>query len=255
MAVTEEHQPFPTVPPPVDPPPGVTGPPPARRKVLQVELAVMLFLAAVPSFVLSLRGLTDPTGIDLDIGALELVASLLGALGPPVIALYLLWRDGRLRAAGFERRPFGFIAGYGALGWVCCLIGIVTAGMLINLVIVATGGEPSDADPTNTIDFTWATALVALAVALTAGVGEEIVFRAYAISRMEEAGYGRAAVLLPWAVFTSLHLYQGPVALLVIGVVGGVFTWLYVWRRSIWPAMVAHALYDISVLLLLAATS
>ena len=74
-------------------------------------------------------------------------------------------------------------------------------------------------------------------------------FRAYAITRMEEAGYGRAAVWAPWAVFTVLHLYQGPVALLVIGAVAGIFVWLYRWKRSIWPVMVAHALYDLTILL------
>lgn len=231
----------------------MSGPPPARRRVLQVELAAMAFLAAVPSFVLSLRGITDPTEIDLDIAVVDLVAALLAALGPAAMAAYLLWRDGRLRAAGFERRPAGFVAGYGALGLVCCWISLVTVGIVINTVIVATGGDVADPADETTFDLTVGTALAGLALALVAGFGEEIVFRAYAISRMEEAGYGRAAVWAPWAVFTVVHLYQGFVALLVIGVVGGVFTWLYLWKRSVWPVMVAHALYDIAILAVAAA--
>jgi membrane protease YdiL (CAAX protease family) len=241
------------VPPPSGPPPGVTTVAPGRRRVLRVELATMAFLAVVPSFVLSLRGITDPTDIDLDIPVVELLAALLAALGPGAMALYLLWRDGMLRSAGFDRRPLGFVAGYGALGWVCCWTGLVTVGIVINAVILATGGDLTEPSDESSFELTVGTAAAGLALALVAGIGEEIVFRAYAITRMEEAGYGRAAVWVPWAVFTVVHLYQGLVALLVIGVVGGVFTWLYLWKRSVWPVMVAHALYDIGILALAAA--
>jgi membrane protease YdiL (CAAX protease family) len=215
----------------------------------------MAMLAAGPSFVLSLEGLADPATIDLEIGSLELIASVLAALGPAAVALYLLWRDGRFDAAGFARRPAGFIAGYGLLGWVCCFIGLLTVGLVINAIVLATGGELEDStdDPT-TVGLTAGVIAVVIVLSLTAGIGEEIVFRAYAISRMEEAGYGRAALWVPWAVFTALHLYQGPLALLVIGVVAGVFVWLYRWKRSIWPVMVAHALYDVTILLYIATT-
>lgn len=213
----------------------------------------MAFLAVVPSFVISLQGITDPTDIDLEIPVVELIASLLAALGPAAMALYLLWRDGQLRAAGFDKRPLGFVAGYGALGWVCCWIGLVTIGIVVNAVILATGGDVTEPSGESTFELTVGTAVAGLALALVAGVGEEIVFRAYAITRMEEAGYGRAAVWAPWAVFTVVHLYQGALALLVIGVVGGIFTWVYLWRRSVWPVMVAHALYDITILAVAAA--
>ena len=233
----------------------MTGPAPARRRVLQVELLAMAFLAAVPSFVIALQGLSDPQEIDLDIGVLELVATIMAALGPAVIALYLLWRDGRLTAAGFERRGLGFITGYGALGAVCCFIAILTIGLVINAITLATGGDIESSTDGETTDFTAGVVLAIIAIALVAGIGEEIVFRAYAISRMEEAGYGRAAVYVPWAVFTVVHLYQGPLALLVIGAVGGVLVWLYRWQRSVYPVMVAHALYDLAILLLAVATS
>lgn len=215
----------------------------------------MAFLAAVPGLVIALRGFSDPAGIDLDIGVLELVASLLASLGPAAVAVYLLWRDGRLLDAGFERRRAGFIAGYGAIGFVCCFIGIITVTIVINSVLLATGGDPSAQTDETTFDLTVGTALAALALSLTAGVAEEVVFRAYAITRMEEAGYGRAAIWAPWGVFVAEHLYQGPLALLYIGAVGGVFVWLYRWKRSIWPVMAAHALYDAAVLLLAAALS
>ena len=232
----------------------MTGPTPARRRVLRVELLAMAFLAAAPSLVIGLRGITDPETVDLEVGVLELVATVVASLGPAVIASYLLWRDGQL-ARAFGRRGAGFVAGYGALGAVCCFIAVLTVVLVVNTVILGFGGELEEASDGEALELTAGVVVAIIVIALTAGVGEEIVFRAYAISRMEEAGYGRAAVWVPWAVFTSLHLYQGAIALLVIGAVAGVFVWLYRWQRSVWPVMVAHALYNVGILLLSVAAS
>ena len=38
-------------------------------------------------------------------------------------------------------------------------------------------------------------------------------FRAYAITRLEQLGWKRAAFIVPGAVFTVLHLYQGVIAI------------------------------------------
>jgi membrane protease YdiL (CAAX protease family) len=222
--------------------------------VLRVELLAMAFLAVVPSFVISLGGITDPESIDLELGALELVASVLAALGPAAIASYLLWRDGRLQGA-FGRRGAGFIAGYGVLGAVCCFIAVITIALVVNTVILSFGGELDEATGTESVDLSAGVIAAILLISLSAGFSEEIVFRAYAITRMEEAGFRRAAVWVPWAVFTMPHLYQGPMALLVIGAVAAVFVWLYRWQRSVWPVMLAHALYNIGILLLSAASS
>lgn len=213
----------------------------------------MAFVAVAPSFVLSLQGIVEPSDIELDVSVAELVASILAALGPAVVAVYLLWRDDRLRAAGFEPRPAGFVLGYGAIGWVATFIALYSVLFVLAGVIVATGGDPVDSAEGSGFDLTLRTALAGLAVSLTAGLSEEVVFRAYAISRLEEAGYPRAAIWLPWALFTAVHLYQGPLALLYIGAVSLVFVWLYRWKRSVWPVVVAHAMYDVTIILLAAA--
>ena len=220
--------------------------------MLRVELLAMAFLAAVPGLVIGLEGISDPKTIDLELGALELVATVLASLGPAAIASYLLWRDGQL-ARAFGRRGGGFIAGYGALGAVCCFIAVLTVVLVVNTIILSFGGELEQAADAETLELTAGVVVAIIVIALSAGFGEEIVFRAYAISRMEEAGYGRAATWAPWAVFTVMHLYQGPIALLVIGAVAAVFVWLYRWQRSVWPVMVAHALYNLGIFLLSAA--
>ncbi len=201
----------------------------------------MFFLSAAPSLVFATRGLYDPSEVDLEVPVVELLAGLLAALGPAAMAAYLLGRDGRLNAAGLGRRPLSFVAGYGALGAVCALLAVMMIGVF---VVILSGGDVEAADE-DAVELAVGTALAGLAIAVTAGVGEEIVYRAYAITRMEEAGYGPTAVLVvPWAIFTVEHLYQGWIAIPVIGTVAAVFVWLYRWKGSIWPVVVAHALYD-----------
>ncbi|MDX6233239.1 MAG: protease family protein [Nocardioidaceae bacterium] len=272
----EWHQPVPTVPPPTTPPPSWTAAgsatvapavadttTPTARRGLVVELVVMAITVALPGIIIGLRGFTDPTTVDTDIGVLELAAGLTAALGPAGIAVYLLWRDGRLQTAGFGRRSVGFIVGYGAMGFVCLFIALMSIGITIGIVTGEVqdaieqqqNGEPADPLPDDDgIAFTVPSMLAAAAIALVAGVSEETLYRAYAITRLEQLGLRRLAVLIPGGLFALGHLYQGPLALLVIGALAAVFTWLYRWKRSVYPVMVAHALYDFTIFFILAAT-
>ncbi|MCB9777669.1 MAG: CPBP family intramembrane metalloprotease [Alphaproteobacteria bacterium] len=86
--------------------------------------------------------------------------------------------------------------------------------------------------------------------ALLAPVGEELLFRGYAVGRLLDGGVPRArAFVLPGALFGLLHMPgawdQGPSAALMTGLVtaaGGVwYGWLFVrWRRCLWVPLAAH---------------
>jgi len=92
-------------------------------------------------------------------------------------------------------------------------------------------------------------------VPLTAmiGVYEELVFRGFLMTRLRRATGGwTIAVVLSTAVFTALHAFeQTPLALVVVAILSLVFSLVTIWRRSIVPAIIAHALFDLSQLLLL----
>lgn len=253
------YQPEPTRDPPQDPPPGWV-PAPAdvgQHPRLRFELLTMVLLAAIPSFIIGLEGIGDPQSITTDIGTLELLATVAAAAGPAAMAVYLLWRDGRLGIAGFGRRGPRFIAGYGVLGLVCCYLALLAAFIVVSTLFVAFGGDPDEwADGGESeIDLSAASLSVAYLIAITAGVTEEILFRAYAITRLEELGWRRAAYVVPGVVFALLHLYQGLIAIALIGGVTVAFTWLYRWKRSVWPVMLAHALFDAVQLTLAALTA
>jgi len=243
------YQPEPTRPAPTSPPPGWTmaPAPEVEQPRIRFEILTVLLIAAVPGFIIGLEGIGDPQEITTDIPTLELLAMVAAAAGPAVLAYHFLWRDKRLGVAGFGRRPAAFIAGYGLLGLVVVYIALFTAAMVAGSIFVALGGDLDsldDASDDDGVALTAASLAVAYVISITAGVTEEIIFRAYAITRLEELGWRRAAVIVPGVVFTLLHLYQGIQALVLIGAITAAFTWLYRWKRSIWPVMVAHALFD-----------
>jgi len=132
------------------------------------------------------------------------------------------------------------------VGWS---LGLTAAGMAIVFAFVALrrglGLHESDflrhMLPRNTED----RRLFAL-LSLSAGIGEELVFRSYLIAVL--------AVVLrdPWlaasaaaVLFAAVHAYQGPVGLVRTAVLGVVLATPLLILGSIWPAIVAHTAIDL----------
>ncbi|MBB2921174.1 CPBP family intramembrane glutamic endopeptidase [Cellulomonas cellasea] len=90
-------------------------------------------------------------------------------------------------------------------------------------------------------------------LALAAGVTEEVTFRGLLILAIAlvAPGADRTTVLVAAAVlFGIAHWYQGPVGMLMTGVVGFVLGGLYLSTGSLLVPMVLHTLVDLRVLLL-----
>lgn len=79
-----------------------------------------------------------------------------------------------------------------------------------------------------------------------AAVSEELLFRGYALERVQTLTRSPAAAgTFTWAVFTLDHLgYWGWHHLLVAGVAGAMLTLLYLWRRNLWANILAHFIVD-----------
>lgn len=254
MALTDAPtSPAPTTAPPRDPPRRwtIAAADPADRKRIAAEVVAMLVLIAVPGLLTGLEGIGDPRSIDVEqIGLLELLASVASSAGAAMMAAQLLWRDRLLQVAGFHRRKFGMVLGYGLLGLVCCYIALFVGVIAGSIVYAAFGGDLEalydelESTGGGSAGVSVALLVVAYVIAITAGVTEEIIFRAYAITRLEQLGWGRWAAVGSAAVFTLLHLYQGVIATFAIAGITVVFTWLYKWKRTLLPLMLAHALFD-----------
>jgi uncharacterized protein len=87
---------------------------------------------------------------------------------------------------------------------------------------------------------------------IRAAVGEEVLFRGYAIERGQElTGSKTIAATLSCVVFTLAHI--GPWGwghLFIAGFGGLVFTLLYLWRRKLWVNIIAHFIVDGAAVLL-----
>lgn len=88
-------------------------------------------------------------------------------------------------------------------------------------------------------------------MAAMVGLYEELVFRGFLMTRLRRAtGSWILAVLVSTAIFTALHaLDQTQAALVSVTILSLVFSAVTIWRRSLIPAIVAHALFDLSQLL------
>ena len=93
--------------------------------------------------------------------------------------------------------------------------------------------------------------VLAVGVAISAGVCEEIVFRGY-LQRQFRALSGSAviAVLLQAVVFGVSHVYQGVRLASMVVLYGTLFGVLALWRRSLRPGIIAHAWSDIAARLM-----
>lgn len=85
----------------------------------------------------------------------------------------------------------------------------------------------------------------------TVGIWEELFFRGFLMTRLRRVTGGWiGGVALSTAVFVALHaLTQAPAAMVMITILSLIMSVVTIWRRSVIPAMVAHALFDISQLI------
>lgn len=84
-------------------------------------------------------------------------------------------------------------------------------------------------------------------LSVTAGITEEVLFRAFLIWGFSHWMPVWVAAMLALFAFLLGHLYQEkPSLILRVGFAGTVFTLVYLWSGSIWPAIVLHAVIDIA---------
>lgn len=145
----------------------------------------------------------------------------------------------RARRPGLEI-GLGIAAGLGA--WLVVIASLVVVG----LTLVALGHEdllPSE--PPAVVP--WVASLsigLRLGVSLSAGVFEELFFRGFL--------QPRAGILVSTALFVLAHSsYQQPLMLVGITMLSLIFAGLVWWRRNLFAAIVAHAVFDAVQLLII----
>lgn len=155
------------------------------------------------------------------------------------VAAWLAWR------ARLTRRDLGLTGLSPArfLKWTALTLG----GLLVVWGLAAVLGasrlkvvEPITHAPENLGHW-----LLWIGLALTAGTTEEFVMRGYGIGFWVRRGANPWVAAVAMSIlFGSLHLYQGPHAVVVLATWGFIFSVSYLRTGSILPGVVAHAIVD-----------
>ena len=106
-------------------------------------------------------------------------------------------------------------------------------------------GLNTNVQPANLVA-NWWTVPVLIGLAIMNGVLEEVVIVGYWFTRMSQAGWSVAAVLIGSAVIRgSYHLYQGFGGFVGNLAMGLVFGWIYLRTKRIGPLVAAHIILDL----------
>jgi uncharacterized protein len=90
-----------------------------------------------------------------------------------------------------------------------------------------------------------------VAVALTAGVCEELLYRGFLFFFLARfVPSATVAVIVSAVVFGAAHAYQGRGGVVATALLGACLGGLYVWTGSLWPPIALHALIDLRATLL-----
>lgn len=148
---------------------------------------------------------------------------------------------------------FGFLTpnlpgelGLGVVLGVGAWLAVIAALLVVALVLYLTGGESAlpKAPPTLVPFLAGLPVIVRLLVSLSAGVVEEFFFRGFLQPRI--------GIWLSTALFVLAHFSYGqPFMLVGITVLSLIYGLIVRWRQTIWPAIVAHTLFDAVQLLVM----
>lgn len=181
----------------------------------------------------------------------EKYRSTLAMLWVPAVLLLAYWANA---GRSFDLLGFAPAVGLSVLwGWafvaVCVLFlcvqlwGVKTKETAARQMVKQMDAIPAAVE---ILPDTWSTYKSYALVALTAGITEEIMFRAFLLWFFSAWAPLWLAGILALIPFVLSHLYQEKLsALIQVAALGATFTLLYVLSGSVWPAIALHIIVDL----------
>jgi membrane protease YdiL (CAAX protease family) len=164
-----------------------------------------------------------------------------------VLAISVYWARAPLASLGLRPLTWRTVAagiGLGIVLWVA----LPLLAVLANAMFPTSGGETIQSNSAKGPAWLW------LLIVPTAGVVEEVLFRAYAFERLASlTGSPWLAAILSLGAFVAIHLSWSIAH--VVGVVvpgGALFMALYAWRRNLLLNILVHVVLDLPLMLIAA---
>jgi membrane protease YdiL (CAAX protease family) len=221
---------------------------PADRSEMWLEVGVVLSVAWLPYFVLSLLSWLTPTSATDWPYAVDTLWSIASTIPSNVVVLYLIYRSSSpWHEFGIKQPRLFFDFGAGVIFW---MLAVSVGAFVYSLFVISIGGD----DIQNFFDTTYEFAAPIYGVdytlhvlfAVNIGFTEELAMRGYLIPRLEKLLVSTTlSIGISSALFASYHLYQGVGPMLQIFVIGLVFGITFVLTRRLWPVVIAHAIMDV----------
>lgn len=176
----------------------------------------------------------------------------IGIITLDVLAIVLMVRKQKLATLGLAKTSFGKTIGLAAATIPVCYISV----LITVTAYLALSGTSLDGLVQERAAFLdevpHIPPLIAVPFALFVGIHEEVLFRGFILGRLRALfGSTVAAVIASSIVFGLLHGYQGAIGVVQTTTVGLVLATLAARFRTIWPAILAHGLFDTITLVLL----
>lgn len=158
-----------------------------------------------------------------------------------LLIFLVLKREGEnLKVVGFRNLTFQNIL----IGFVFLIFANLVLLIITKLFSVTQPAEIKYLLPRNTTDRIFWTLM-----SLTAGIAEETGFRGYVLTKLNLFLKNWWATVIISSFFFGIgHFYQGLGGVILTGVYGLLFCLLFIWRKSLYPGIIAHFLHDASVL-------
>lgn len=218
--------------------------PVASRRHTVVVVGIFLLLTLIG--IVSRHGAGSQVGSSS--GRPNMLPSYLALMAAEWGLFYYVWKVG-LRRAGVKARD---IIGGRWLNWKDVLrdaalaLGLLAVWMLVQIALNRLLGASQAASVKSLLPRGAAEVALWIPLSISAGFCEEFVFRGYFQKQFEAFTHSRwIALALQSALFGVSHGYQGGQACLKITAFGVLFGLLALWRESLRPGVVAHALTDI----------
>lgn len=111
--------------------------------------------------------------------------------------------------------------------------------------LMAQMGYPMPGEVANLVPPEWQGKILWVFVSFTAGFCEEVAFRSYAMTRLRLVFKTKSwtiPVIVSCLAFGLCHGYQGLAGMIGVTIYGLLFALLYLWKKNLWPCVIAHFL-------------